>query len=89
MIRTGTDVFYYQQPVDSNDQAISLANYLQSHGQLAYPEGNETVVIPLECPRKEDAADKSGQVHTLVSCWRLFWEHSDGQLFDLPVYVKD
>jgi hypothetical protein len=89
MIGNGIDVFYYCQPVESADQAVSLAQYLNSHGQLAYKDGEDQVIAPLECPRKEDAADKSALMHTLVSTWRLFWEHSDQGVFDLPIYQKD
>lgn len=89
MISNGIDIHYYSQPVDSADQAISLAEYLNQHGWLAYKDGEDQVIIPLECPRKEDAADKSAAVHMLVSTWRMFWEHSDQGVFDLPIYVKD
>ena len=83
------DVHYYSQPVDSRDEAESLAAYLNRHGFLAYKDGDDQVIVPLECPRKEDAADKSGTVHMLVSTWRLFWAASDQGTFDLPIYVRD
>lgn len=85
----GIDVHYYTQPVDGTDQAISLAEYLNRHGLLAYKDGDDSVIVPLECPRKEDAADKSATVHTLVSTWRMFWDASDQGVFDLPIYLRD
>lgn len=89
MIDNGIDVHYYTQPVDNADQAVSLAEYLNQHGWLAYKETDDSVIVPLECPRKEDAADKSATVHTLVGTWRMFWEHSDRGLFGLPIYSRD
>lgn len=89
MIGNGIDVHYYTQPVDCADQAVSLAEYLNQHGWLAYKEGDDAVIVPMECTAKEDAADKSAVVYMLVSTWRMFWEHSDRGLFGLPIYVKD
>lgn len=89
MIHDGIDVFYYTQPVESEDQAISLAQYLTRHGQSAFKSSSDEVSIPLECSSKEDAADKSALVHQLISCWRMFWEHCDSGVFELPVYVKE
>jgi hypothetical protein len=83
------DVFYYNQPVESADQAVSLVHYLDRHGWQAWAEGIDQVVIPLECPTRDDAAEKSAAVHTLIGTWRLFWEHSDKGVFDLPVYTKE
>lgn len=89
MIDNGVEVHYYTQPVDNADQAVSLAEYLNQHGWLAYKEAEDAVIVPLECPRKEDAADKSALVYTLVGTWRMFWEHSDRGLFGLPIYSRD
>lgn len=91
MIGNGIDVFYLTQPVDSADQAVSLAEYLNQHGLLAYRSDNDdhAVEVPLECPRREDAAEKTALVHTVVSTWKMFWEHSDKGLFGLPIYQKD
>lgn len=91
MIGNGVEVFYFVQPMDSSDQAVSLAEYLNQHGLLAYRADGEdhAVEIPMECPRKEDAAEKSALAHMLVSTWRMFWEHSDRGLFGLPIYQKD
>ncbi len=81
------DVFYYAQPVDSVDEAVSLAEYLNQHGVLAYKsEGDHGVDIPMECGSSAEVADKTAAVHTLVSTWRMFWEHSDKGLFGLPIY---
>ena len=84
-----TEVFYYNQPVDSADQAASLTEYLAKHGWVAFAEDIDAVTIPMECPTKEDAATKSATLHMLISSWRLFWEHSDRGVFELPVYDKD
>lgn len=88
-IGNGVNIHYYTQPVDGADQAVSLAEYLNRHGFLAYKDGDDQVIAPLECPRKEDAADQSATVHMLVTTWRLFWEHSDAGVWMLPIYVRE
>lgn len=77
-----TDLFYYTQPVESADQALSLAEYLQRHGISAYQDGTDQVIVPLTDPTH------SCTVHTLVKSWRMFWETTDSGVFSLPVYVK-
>jgi hypothetical protein len=89
MIRDGLDVHYYTQPVASEDQAISLSEYLKRHGRDAFKNGSDEVVIPMECQTPHDAASASADVHTLISTWRMFWQHSDQGVFELPVYVKE
>lgn len=90
MIRDGLDVFYYTQPVDSDDQAISLTEYLSWHGVDAFKDDDDqNVLVPLSPDDKDDAANKTATVYMLVSGWRLFWEHRDSGVFGLPVYVKD
>jgi hypothetical protein len=89
MIGNGVRVHYHTEPVESSDQAISLAAYFQRHGQLAYKESDEEVVVPLECPTEDIAAEKERQVHMLRTTWALFWEHSDQGVFDLPIYLVD
>jgi hypothetical protein len=88
-VRDGVDVFYYTQPVDSDDQASSLADYLTRHGFLACKTGNDEVMVPLECANRGQAGAQAADVHMLIGCWRLFWEHSDAGVFDLPIYQKD
>lgn len=88
-IREDVDVFYYTQPVDSDDQATSLTEYLTRHGFTACKNGNDEVMIPLECASSAECAEKSATVHQLISTWRLFWKHSDAGVFELPIYVKD
>lgn len=78
-----TDLFYYAQPVESNDQVVSLTEYLNRHGVTAYAEGNDQVIVPLDKP------SKTIEVYTLVQTWRKFWESSDKGVFSLPIYAKD
>lgn len=91
MIGNGVDIFYLTQPVDSVDQAVSLGEYLNQHGLLAYrSEGDDHAIeIPLECSGREEVGEKTVLVHTVVSTWKLFWEHSDRGLFGLPIYQRD
>ena len=89
MIGNGIRIHYHAEPVESGDQAVSLAQYLNSHGQLAYKEGDDQVIAPLECPTPEIAEEQERKVYMLRTTWELFWEHSDQGVFDLPVYVKD
>ncbi len=86
---TGIDLFYITQPVDNADQAVSLAEYLNQHGVLAYKEANDSVIVPMQCADKEAVADRSSTVYALVQTWKLFWEHSDRGLYGLPIYSKD
>lgn len=91
MIGNGVDIFYLTQPVDSADQAVSLAEYLNQHGLLAYQGegGNYAVEIPIECPTPETVSDKTTTAHMVISTWKLFWEHQDKGLFGLPIYIRD
>lgn len=85
------DVFYFVQPVDSSDQAMSLASYLNEHGVLAHQADNadHAVEIPVECSASDEVATRSADIHSLIKTWRLYWEHSDAGLWGLPVYSKD
>ncbi len=76
-----TDVCYLTFPTESNDQASSLANYLKNHGLTAAADRNE-VVCPLE-----GAPDTSLHIR-LHENWKLYWQHSDAELYGLPVFIK-
>ena len=89
MIGNGIRVHYHTQPVDSADQAVSLAEYLNQHGFLAYKDGDDQVIVPMECPDEDTAAETERKVHMLTTTWDWFWEHSDKGLFGLPIYTKD
>ena len=85
------NVFYMSLPTQSVDETESLVNYLNQHGVFAYKADNDdhAVETPIECPRKEDVAERSATVHTLVTTWRMFWEYGDSGLWGLPVYTKE
>jgi hypothetical protein len=89
MIDNGIRIHHHTETVESADQAISLAEYLSQHGVLAFKEADDAVMVAMECPNEDVAAQKERMVHMLVSTWHLFWEHSDRGLFGLPIYVKD
>lgn len=91
MIGNGIDIFYICQPVDSSDQAESLAAYLNQHGLLAYPSegGDHAVEVPIQAPNRDAVADQTATVHMVISSWKLYWDASDGVLFNLPIYTKD
>jgi hypothetical protein len=78
-----TDLFYYTQPVESADQALSLSNYLNRHGVTACQDGNDQVTIPVEHP------EQTAEIYQLIKGWRKFWEHSDRGLLELPIYQGD
>lgn len=89
MIGNRVRVHYHTETVDSADQAVSLAEYLTSHGLTAFKETDDSVMVTMECQTEIEAADKERVVHMLVTTWEMFWEHSDAGVFSLPVYVKD
>lgn len=89
MIGNGIRIHYHTQPVDSADQAVSLAEYLNQHGFLAYKDGDDQVIIPMECATEDLAAEAERRAHMLVTTWGWFWESSDKGLFGLPIYTKD
>lgn len=89
MIGNGIRVHHHTETVESVDQAVSLAEYLNQHGVLAFKEANDAVIVPMECPTEAEAAVQERICHMLVSTWQMFWEHSDKGLFGLPIYVKD
>lgn len=89
MIDNGIRVHHHTETVESADQAVSLTEYLNQHGMLAFKEANDAVMVPMECPTVEAAQAAEKLCWMLVSCWQMFWEHSDKGLFGLPIYVKD
>jgi hypothetical protein len=89
MIGNGIRVHYHTEPVESGDQAISLAAYFNRHGQLAYKESDSEVVVPVEAPTEDIAVESERRVHLLRTTWELFWENSDQGTFDLPVYLVE
>lgn len=89
MIGNGIRIHHHTETVESSDQAISLSEYLNQHGFLAFKEADDAVMVSMECHNEDMAAEKERAVWMLVTTWRLFWEHSDCGLFGLPIYSKD
>lgn len=89
MIGNGIRIHYHTEPVDSSEQAASLSEYCNQHGFLAYPDGDDAVIIPMECSTEDHAAEAERKVHMLVSTWGWFWEHSDRGLFGLTIYTRE
>ena len=79
----GVGISYLAIPLDSADEAESLANYFNEHGVCAFQQTSNEVNCPLE------NADTQARIDLLKQSWALFWEHSDGMLMGLQVYVKD
>ena len=86
MIGNGIRIHHHVETVESADQAVSLVNYLTNHGVLAFQDAPDAVMITMECPTEDIAAQQERTVHMLVSTWQLFWEHTDQGVFELPVY---
>jgi len=88
---TITDVYYKTFPVDSADQAISLAHYFTAHGVEALRDGNAAdIPYSVSCPVQEDDPATETLINQLRKHWKLFWEHSDRELFtSTPIYRKD
>ena len=78
-----TNVSYLVIPTDGEDQAASLAYYLNEHGVCAFIQTDHEVSCPLE------GTDGYATVEMLKQTWRMFWEYSDSGLFGLPMYVKE
>ncbi|QDH91724.1 hypothetical protein SEA_PHRAPPUCCINO_49 [Mycobacterium phage Phrappuccino] len=76
------DICYLTLPVESADQAASLATYLNKHGVEAVAELNEVT-----CPIHDPA--EAAPIYGLRRNWTLYWENSDAEIFGLPVFVKD
>lgn len=91
MIGNGIRIHHHTETVESADQAVSLSEYLNQHGLLAFKEEGEidAVLVTVEAPNEDMAAEQERRIHMLRSTWEWFWEHSDKGLFDLPIYVKD
>lgn len=69
MIGNGVRVHYHTEPVESVDQAVSLAEYFNQHGFLAYKDGDDQVIVPVECSAEDAAADAERSIHMLVTTW--------------------
>lgn len=89
MIGNGIRIHHHTETVESADQAVSLAEYLNQHGLAAFKEADDAVMIPLRCDNEDSAAAQERTLFMLITCWQMFWEHSDKGLFGLPIYVKD
>ena len=89
MIGNGIRVHHHVETVASHDQAVSLTEYLNQHGLLAFQEAADAVMVTMECPTEEAAPQQERLCHMLVTTWQMFWEHSDRGLFGLPIYTKD
>lgn len=89
MIGNGIRIHHHTETVESADQAVSLSEYMNQHGMLAFKEADDAVMISMECPSEDEAAAQERLVHMLVTTWQMFWEHSDKGLFGLPIYLKD
>jgi hypothetical protein len=89
MIGNSIRIHHHTETVDNADQAVSLAEYFNQHGMLAFQEADDAVMVAIEAADEEQAATQERLVHILRTTWGLFWEHSDKGLFGLPIYVKD
>lgn len=82
-------IHHHTETVESADHAVSLAEYLNQHGVLAFKDTNDSVVVPVEYATEDQAGEKERVIAQLTATWKMFWEHSDKGLFGLPIYVKD
>lgn len=78
-----TDICYLTLPVDSANQANSLAAYLNRHGYNAVAELNEVT-----CPISVDVGATTADIHQLRQNWSKWWANEDAELFGLPIFVK-
>lgn len=79
----GIGVSYLAIPVDSADEAESLANYLNEHGCAAFQQSTNEV----NCPLENDETRR--RIDALKQTWAWFWEFSDSGLLGLACYMKD
>lgn len=77
------DVSHQTITTQSNDEAESLAGYLNEHGIFAFVT-DEVEVRAASANGEDDLA-----IRVLKSTWRRFWESSDSGLFGLPLFVKE
>lgn len=77
-------VYYHTEMVNSQDEASSLAHYMQLHGLDCFSD-NESVSIPVV---PSDSISTEKRINILVDSWQLFWENSDKGVFSLPIYEK-
>lgn len=80
---THVDVEYKTVVTTSNDEAESLAGYLNEHGVFAIV-ADDTEVRALSPDEQSDT-----DIRTLKTTWRMFWDNSDSGLFGLPLFVKE
>lgn len=81
MTETELDCGYLVWAQPDANQADSMANYLIRHGCDAFAASNE-VTIPIL------TIDSAMLAFQLKAYWKLFWQHSDAELYGLPQYVK-
>ncbi|QZE10433.1 hypothetical protein SEA_SCOOBYDOOBYDOO_87 [Mycobacterium phage ScoobyDoobyDoo] len=79
---THADVEHKTITVATEDEAESLAGYLNEHGIFASAEDKTVLALS-----NDDETDQA--IRVLKSTWRRFWDNSDSGLFGLPMFVKE
>ena len=77
------DVEYKTIMTASQDEAESLAGYLNEHGVFAVTSDDHSVSATTV------DAETDALISTLKTTWRRFWDNSDSGLFGLPMFVKE
>ncbi len=78
------DIEYKTIMLASQDEATSLAGYLNEHGIFAVVNAEDHSVSATTATADDDAA-----IRVLKGTWRMFWDNSDSGLFGLPLFVKE
>jgi hypothetical protein len=79
-----SEIYYLNLPAGSADQVTSLVSYLKAHGIEAAEDYPDDVICPIDPSRPAQLS----LIHDLHRHWRRFWEHSDSELYGIPLYVK-
>jgi len=80
--RKVTDLFYVTYVMDTEDEAVSLSEYLNAHGVGSCVSSTTEVTISLTNP------SKMHNIYQLRKNWNSYWNNHMSALFDLPVYRK-
>lgn len=81
-VQSGVDLFYVTFVSDTEEEAISLTEYLIAHGIEAILLNTTETQITMTNP------SKMHYIWQLKRSWVDFFHHHQSRLFDIPVYIK-
>lgn len=81
-IHTEVDLSFIVFTLEGQNEAESLASYLQRHGIEAESAGSNEVTCPIASP------SETKLVYQLRKLWPLWWKSCDQELYGFSFYAR-